>query len=658
MRYFYAFTLSAISFSSIFGQNSPSFEVENLQGNSVLRYETSAQTIRQKRPDSIQLPFLDDFSNKGNFPSDDLWLDKQVFVNATMAGNPPSVGIATFDGINAGGAPYGGNGDFGACDTLTSNFINLRNEIDAGGTVVRTYTPADSIYLSFFVQPKGLCYAPLTDDSLVVEFKNTAGTWEQIWSVKGFTSSIPRDSVPPFKFYIVPISQERFLYGKFQFRFRNFGRRNGNYTYWHVDYVKIAKNRRFATANQQFDMAFGELPPVILSRYTSMPWRQAKSRLADETQNSIKAGLFNQFQQTRNITSSLATAKTPTLTLGSVQLDIGAGLSVPNNQYFFAPRQAFLTAFAPPLSTLPDNLTALDVTTEYVLQTDDQEDKDLLKAAFRNDTVRTITRFSDYFAYDDGSAEMQFTATGFNTRTGLLFKLNVADTLRGVRFFFPHINNGANGLFNLRILRNVSGTWQTAYEKRNLTPFYLDRKADTLQGFTTYRLETTAGKDTAIALAAGDFIVEWQNVEDIKIPIGLDRNNRSKSQYLYQYYNGSWRATDSIPGSLRNFGALMVRPVFSKTALQNSASLSVKNPKFEDNFRMYPNPAQDILYIEANDEANYQYTIMNLVGQSLAHNTLNSNSISVSDLPNGVYILKLQNTNTKQIYSSKFFISK
>ena len=76
-------------------------------------------------PDSIDLPFIDDFSYAGPYPDRNLWLENKVFINTTMAFNPPSVGVATFDGINYNGKPYGQQGEYGTGDTLTSNFINL-----------------------------------------------------------------------------------------------------------------------------------------------------------------------------------------------------------------------------------------------------------------------------------------------------------------------------------------------------------------------------------------------------------------------------------------------------------------------------------------------------------------------------------------------------
>ena len=96
--------------------------------------------------DTLSLPFMDDFSYDGPFPDKENWLDRNVFVNNDMALNPVSVGIATFDGLNSGGAPRGGG--FGESDVLTSAYLDLSTGSD--------------IFLSFYIQPQGLGDSPTT----------------------------------------------------------------------------------------------------------------------------------------------------------------------------------------------------------------------------------------------------------------------------------------------------------------------------------------------------------------------------------------------------------------------------------------------------------------------------------------------------------------
>ncbi len=112
--------------------------------------------------DTIGLPFFDDFSYDGPYPTNDLWLTNDVFVNNTLGINPPSIGMATFDGLNAGGTPYG---RAGFSDFLVSTYLDLS-----------PYNSDDDVYLSFFIQPKGQGDNPEEEDLLILEFKNVRAT--------------------------------------------------------------------------------------------------------------------------------------------------------------------------------------------------------------------------------------------------------------------------------------------------------------------------------------------------------------------------------------------------------------------------------------------------------------------------------------------------
>ena len=67
----------------------------------------------------LVLPFFDDFAYNSKIPDPARWVDKNVFINQTMAVDPPSIGVATFDGLNSNGTPYGGG--FSKANYLTSN---------------------------------------------------------------------------------------------------------------------------------------------------------------------------------------------------------------------------------------------------------------------------------------------------------------------------------------------------------------------------------------------------------------------------------------------------------------------------------------------------------------------------------------------------------
>ena len=92
-----------------------------------------------------------------------LWLDNFAYVNETYPIDPPTIGVATLDGLNEKGLPYNKSSvlAYGIADYLTSR------PIDLGGLANN-----DSVYFSFFYEPKGYGDYPNKNDSLLLEFKD------------------------------------------------------------------------------------------------------------------------------------------------------------------------------------------------------------------------------------------------------------------------------------------------------------------------------------------------------------------------------------------------------------------------------------------------------------------------------------------------------
>lgn len=607
-------------------------------------------------PDSIDLPFVDDFSYPGPYPDPNLWLDNKVFINTTMGFSPPSVGFATFDGINYNGKPYGQAGEYGIGDYLTSNYINLRTFTNPDGSK-RLLTAADSIYMTFFLQPKGLSYEPLEKDSMVLEFRDNVGNWQIARAFKGFQTYIADDSFPPFTMYFVPIKDTKYLYGKFQFRFYNYGQIDGANELWHLDYVKIGTNRRLNDKTLD-DLAFVDAPSPLLTRYSSMPWKHAFPNVATEVNDKFNARLYNHFVDQRNPTNTNVKITTSTGVAAVSTITILDGVNVPPNQFYQSATKTYPLSLRSQLATVPVTTENLTVTTENSLVIAGQEGKDLTKAATRNDVVTRKTVFSNYFAYDDGTAELMYAATGFSQQTAVQFRTNVADTLRGVQFSFPYVRKKYQFIdpkFNIQIWKDSLNT-TPIYEKKNVSPFSVDAKVDSLQGMTTYRLETKTGnRDTAIFLPANTtFYIGYQNVDD-QIPIGLDRNSFDKAKYIFTKINNKW---DTIP--YWPLGALMIRAVVGNKVAQNTSSLSTRELPLSEVMSVYPNPASDRLYIDLKkgNEDDYEMSIFNLMGQLQKREILRGGQMSLDNAPTGIYFLKVRNINTNQTFIHKFAVNK
>ena len=74
-------------------------------------------------PDTLKLPFFDDFNQYSVWPDANLWTDSSAFINYNFPINPPTLGVATFDGLDFEGNPYNNSNvnAAGLCDELTSN---------------------------------------------------------------------------------------------------------------------------------------------------------------------------------------------------------------------------------------------------------------------------------------------------------------------------------------------------------------------------------------------------------------------------------------------------------------------------------------------------------------------------------------------------------
>ena len=202
-----------------------------------LQYENGKlqNSFAQKSNTTLDLPFIDDFS-KNHLPGASvvLWEDNFVFINATYPIVPPTIGVATFDGLDFNGYPYDFENptSYGEADVLTSCTINLSEDADGN-----PYSPSDSIYLSFYYQPQGLGDSPEPQDSLVLEFYVAeTDSWIHQWSTPG-------EGQTSFRLVYIPIVDDIYFSPDFKFRFRNYATLSGNLDHWHIDVVWLDKNR-------------------------------------------------------------------------------------------------------------------------------------------------------------------------------------------------------------------------------------------------------------------------------------------------------------------------------------------------------------------------------------------------------------------------------
>ncbi len=606
----------------------------------------------QIRSDTLNLPFMDDFSYPGPYPAASHWLDRDAFVNYDMAINPPSLGVVTFDGLDAKGTSYGGG--YGEADWLTSKYLNFSG---AGSNVVLTY----------WLQRRGFGDKPEPQDSMILEFKDRNGKWIRMQGYGGIPVSQPNTVEEPFRFYAQPIPNE-FKYNGFQFRFKNYSERTGILDVWHLDYVRVDDNfvdSIFA------DIAFTRLPNFILEKYTSMPWWHFEGNEANELRDSIKVGLWNHGNQPQPTNASRARLREvqtnvelfdpiPTLFNG-LQANIPNGVPLNRSYSLIQDMTGFPSVWADYLQIMSgpvfDNLDRQEFLLEYSLINTSQVNTPGYEAVGRNDAVRRYTYFDNYFSYDDGTAEAGLIAQE-NVSIAVEYTANVPDSLRAIQFHFPRTTiDVSDQSFNLQVwVGELDNTPE--YEQILLRPLYTDIFFDTLQGFTTYVLVDENNQLQPLYLPAGKFYIGWQQITPCDgtkcIPVGYDRNTPEGLQYLFFNRNQTW---SPFPQGFAA-GAAMLRPVVGSVTPPPTTSTDEKFQP-DKNFNIFPNPARSVLNIQPLEGyyEDFHFQAFSATGQLLAQGILSS-QLDVSNFPAGLYFLKIIERQSNRIWNEKFIIAK
>ena len=596
--------------------------------------------------DTLSLPFLDDFSKESIYPDTTLWLDKEAFINRDYPIAPPTLGVATLDGVGPSGLPYdtlAGGGSFAPADTLTSKPLHLK------------YLQADSVYFSFFWQAGGRGIYPKIHDSLLVQFKNASmhgdSAWRTQWVHAGFNATLTDTT-----FHLVMIRVDTsFLKEGFQFRFRNYACLSGNVDHWHIDYVYLNK-RPLGIGDTIFsDVAFVYNSSSLLKNYTAMPWEQYQP---SEMKTNLNFFIRNNDIVPKN-TSFTDTIYNATLTpVSSYTLNAGNVQPYATNGYCNYPPFS-----NPPISTTPSGYTFPLLTAptsfqlECVMQTN-ANDMDKW-----NDTLRYRQKLYDYYSYDDGTVEGGY---GLWVSPGLpggeiayKFTLNNPDTIVAVQMLFNWIvdnqryhnfriilwrNDGPNGTPGTIILKDslVSPQYQYIYHPTgwgNLT-----------NDFYTYNL-------TSSKYLTGTFYVGlvqlYTPIDHFDLlNIGVDMNINSNTSKLYWNDDGSWGSWNQsvMPGSL------MIRPVFRNTAALTSVT-NTENPS--NQIKIFPNPNNGKFNVQMSKFENIKMEIYNVFGECIDKQIFKSanEQIDLSNVSDGIYFLRMT-SEQGATYSQKFIISK
>ncbi|MHB1278213.1 MAG: T9SS type A sorting domain-containing protein [Bacteroidia bacterium] len=549
--------------------------------------------------DTLTLPFFDDFSSLGVIPTDTLWSDAAVFINPDFPINPPSIGVATFDGLDALGNAYEGIdvNVFGPADTLSSQPVNLSS-----------FLPGDSIYLSFFYQAQGLSFEALTaKDSLVLQFRNHIGAWVNVWSSPGI-------SLQDFKAVCIPVKDTSFLHSGFRFRWINYQQYIGNLKQWHLDYVYLNQGRNFSDTLFE-DQAMVYLPSFPFTDYTYMPWKQLQVNFAKHLKLHYEVPV-------QNLSNN---GETFSISMRVNDLNDEVGAHILNGQSLTANGiDTFILAPGISLFTDTRDSNELRIVTKLGEILGGNNNK-------QNDSAIRTVELANYYAYDDGTAESGY---GIRNSTGSVaygFELESGDSVRGIWVHFTQAEVPVTGGFSLNLWQKIaavgqpsSGVDELVYKHKSSSTVY----TDSINGFHLFLF------DSAVYVS-GKFYVGWTQNASYLLNVGLDRNYRYLGQdvpnpNLFYNTNGTWKKA-SVPGTI------MMRPVVGD---QWPTPLALPEKPEHAAINLYPNPAERSFKVSS-EHLVESVVLYDMKGVLIKKWEGYETEFGVSELPSGVYLVRI-----------------
>ncbi len=588
-----------------------------LESNQPGQKKTSAAKVANQ---PLLLPFWEDFSASRTLDTTRWQNSDNVWINDGLTFTPPSLNVASFDGLDVKGQPYGSGSSSGLVDSLSSRAINLSG-----------YSFADDIYMSFFYQAGGLGNIPNDgDDSLRLEFLNNQGNWIAVWPLDG---DINMDG--EWHEHILPISAAQFLHSNFRFRFQSVGNLTGMFDIWNLDYIYINRNRNSGDTSFP-DRAINEPLTSFLQNYFIVPYQHYISSENIEPNfwiRNLVTGVFNQNKAYKYYFN--------------YQIDVTDTLG---NNYQFSDSQ-FIEPLESPIGIGQteevvirepfadfsgiDGADSARVFVEIILDAEDNRpindsgDYDPSKYApidfTINDTLRSVYFLTDVYAYDDGTAEA---AAGLNfaaDRLAVKFE-TLPDSARitAVDMYFPFTGNEPAGKsVDLMIWNDDSGVPGNIIFRQQI----MIQRLEGLNNFVRYEFNKSVE-------VKGTYYVGYRQNTNGELGLGLDLNTFSGDRMFYNL-DELWEENSLVQGSL------MIRPVFGKV----DDTIVGNDPLISEKLQLWPNPSEDGLFqLRGNI---HSWKVMDITGKSIVNGLANPAEafqpilINLSQFNAGMFILQV-----------------
>jgi hypothetical protein len=570
---------------------------------------------------ALGLPFWEDFSDtKTTSANADRWLyGKSILVNDGLAIHPPSIGVATFDGVDSLGKPYSSTDILakGYSDKLVSMSIDLSVIPEAN---------RDSVFLSYQYQIKGNGEIPDDGDRLLVSFLDENSEWVPVDTVNNDGTLLTDIFYTSF----IQIADPRYYHPDFKFMIQNFARRSGPYDAWHLDYIYLNKGRSVKDISFP-DRTVSSPPTSLFGQYWIMPIDHFVANGGAMTPPSIIATSM----QTAN-PQPIDFSNSATLTYWSNK--VGTSVTQPLDVDHKFDTALYVGKFQKIVAkNLPDlvsysNSDSIKVRYKFWLNTRDNDSIFLGPAPdstvgdydpriyspidFRaNDTTYAAYALSNKYAYDDGEAEY---GAGLNQPGAqLAYRYDLVgkeeDNVTFLEMYFPRFGDESSQVIELRI-------WDTLDQDPIYTGVVSLQRSQENQFWLTELGTPVPVKQS--------FYVGWKQNAAAVIAAGLDKSNDTGDRMWYNT-NGRWVQNDLVHGSL------MFRPIFGEGQVKSGL-------KDETTLTIYPNPSNGEFHFGGTAE---QISVYDIAGRAIPHfkeTTQSETIIHMTNATPGIYIIRAQ----------------
>ena len=606
--------------------------------------QNSAARTQQTAP--LTLPFFEDFSKPilQIYPDTAKWEDGySVWVNDGMAIRPPTINVATFDGLDSAGRAYNPNDVLltGYADDLTSQPIDLSET---------ALPPAErpGVFISFFYQWQGNVEAPDAKDFLELNFRTAGGEWETVMTI------FPKDDTDATVFYdtILQISGDAFFHEQFQFRFRSYGRLSGPYDTWHVDYVYLNKGRHADDLSFPDRAIASQLGPLF-GTYRAMPRNHFFSndqltpptfeiRNMKDVEASINFRTEGFFSSTDLDTEATTTYETV--------ISKATPINITDNVLFAREHRSVRMDTLPDIndpmqfptdpgidSTLIRLTIALQTRDDIPFNTTPPVEPDSTGDYTRNyepirfstnDTISADYVLSSYYAYDDGVAEYAAGLIEAGNLVAYQFEIDTTyslkqDTLVAFDIYFPPYAITSNQRVDFFIYHDDNGMPGEQWLR-------IASKPVSRRGINEFqRIEFLP----ALLIDEKTFYIGWREPVAGEVVVGLDISNDT-GEKIFVNTNGFWYQNDEVAGSL------MIRPVFGSGIIDSRVGVEE-----EEALAIYPNPNRGVFVVEGNVR---ELEIFSLTGSKIPFRSTRHGQrmeIKIETVTPGVYVLRYRQGN-------------